>query len=521
MSASNETVPGVSGGTATSGPAPGGDKGDGKRFELSKRVTFVAVGQALAKVSQLVVGIILVRTLSDFDWSRIALVLLVYQTAVGLGGLNMHQSLYFFLGRLPREEKRSFVLQNVALLAASGIITALVVLILSDSIGGGHFQVAHLLPWVALAILLEIPTLGIPELLIAAERPGRAASVQAALSLLQVFGVCIPIVAGAGLEGGVFGLLGYVAIRLVWFTYLVLTVTPPGHARVLKGRWDEIPWARIKEQLAYVAPLALSLTVHLLNRNVDKWYIAWLAPDDFGIYTIAGTEVPVVSVVSSALGAVLATRLVRAFRDGRIDYARGIWMAGASRMTLLVVPITSAIIVAAPEILSTMFTSSYLAATLPFQLWTCILFHRVAEYGVVLRASGDTRSLWWSTTLLFVSNAVFSLIGVLALGMVGAAVGTLLANAVSWWFILGRIGRAMHLRIRDIFPWRLWLTVLAVSGVAGVGAWLASWPVPAKLVIVSLIVKVAVFAVLYFALSRAFGFRKRLPAVPDDTSSME
>jgi hypothetical protein len=79
----------------------------------------------------------------------------------------------------------------------------------------------------------------------------------------------------------------------------------------------------------------------------------------------------------------------------------------------------------------------------------------------------------------------------------------------------------MHLRIRDIFPWRLWLTVLAVSGVAGVGAWLASWPVPAKLVIVSLIVKVAVFAVLYFALSRAFGFRKRLPAVPDDTSSME
>jgi O-antigen/teichoic acid export membrane protein len=492
-----------------------------RRFDLSRRVTFVAIGQALAKVSQLIVGIILVRSLSDFDWSRIALVLLVYQTAVGLGGLNMHQSLYFFLGRLPREEKRSFVLQNAALLTCSGLITAVVVLLLSDPVGGGHFQVDHLLPWVALAIFLEIPTSGIPELLIAFERTGRAATVQAMLSLLQVTAVCVPIVAGAGLEGGVAGLLAYTVLRLIFFVVLVVAVTPPGPARVLRGRLGDIPWGRIKEQLIYVAPLAMALTVHLLNRNVDKWYIAWLLPEDFGVYTIAGTEVPVVSVVSSALGAVLATRLVRAFRDDKPDYAHAIWMAGASRMTLLVLPITTGVIALAPELLVTLFGSSYAAATLPFQIWTCILYHRVAEYGVVLRASGDTRTLWCATAILFASNAVLSLLGVLLGGMVGAAVGTMLANGIFWWFVLVRIGRAMKRPTREVFPWRLWLTVLGLSALCGAVAWIVAALLPLEgLVVPALVVKTLVYIGLYILLTRLLRFEQRLPAVPDDTGSM-
>jgi O-antigen/teichoic acid export membrane protein len=302
---------------------------------------------------------------------------------------------------------------------------------------------------------------------------------------------------------------------------LVATVTPPGTAKVLRGRLSEIPWGRIKEQLIYVAPLAAALTVHLLNRNVDKWYIAWLAPEDFGVYTIAGTEVPVISVVSSALGAVLATRLVRAFRDHKLDYAHKVWIAGASRMTLLVLPITTGVITVAPELLETLFGSTYIAAALPFQVWTCILFHRVAEYGVVLRASGDTRSLWWATSLLFVSNAVFSLLGVLLGGMVGAAVGTMLANGVFWWFVLTRIARAMKRPARQVFPWPLWLAVLGTSAICGGLAWLGSLVLPLDgLVVPTLVVKALLFAGLYMVAARLLKFKRRLPAVPDDTESM-
>lgn len=496
---------------------------EAKKFDLSRRVTFVAVGQALAKVSQLVVGIILVRSLSDFDWNRIALVLLVYQTALGLGGLNFHQSLYFFLGRLPREEKRSFVLQNSALLAASGLVTALVVLIISGPVGGGYFQVDHLLPWVALALFIEIPTSGIPELLIAVERTGRAASVQAVLSLTQVTSVTVPILLTGELDAGVFGLLGYAILRLAFFVLLVRTITAPGPRRVLphKGRWlprrEDIPWDRIKEQLLYVAPLAMALTVHLLNRNVDKWYVAWLVPEEFGLYTIAGTEVPIISVVATSLAAVLATRLVQGFRDGRLEYAFDIWMAGATRMTLLVVPVTVGVIAVAPELLVTMFGEGYAAAVVPFQIWTAILLHRVAEYGVVLRASGDTRALWWATSLLLVGNAVLSLLGILIGGIVGAAIGTALANMVAWAFLLRRIGRAMKRPALSVFPWRLWGTALTIAGACALLAHLITALIPlGTRPEPALAVKGALYVLAYLAVSRLFALRRRLPPVPDD-----
>src|SRR5262249_55560245 len=151
--------------------------------------------------------------------------------------------------------------------------------------------------------------------------------------------------------------------------------------------------------------------------NIDKWYMAALRPADYGTYVIAGVEVPIVSMLAGALGAVLATRLVRGFRDGAPDYARDIFVAGAARMSLLVLPIATAIIVAAPELLGLLFTKGYADAALPFQVFSLILFHRVAEYGVVLRAAGETRSLWWASVVLVTSNAILSLVGVLTLGM--------------------------------------------------------------------------------------------------------
>lgn len=474
---------------------------------MGMRTAVITVGQSLAKASGLVLALVLVRILSEPDWATMALIFSIYSVAIGLGGLNIQQGIFFFYGRLPPQERRRLAVQTSGLLAATGAVTAAVVLGIEPWIADGPYQVRGLLGWLALALVLEVPTLGAPQLLLAAERATGSAVFTTCASLLQIVGVTVPLLLGFGLEGAMVGLAVYAGVRFIVYGWLIVLLTPRGLLTV--------DWRLVRDQVVYTLPLGLSLGTAILNRNIGKWFVAAFDAPNFGAYAIAATEVPFVSIVPYAIGAVLATRLVHAFKVGRTDLSLGYWLASTSRMSLLVVPATLGVVLCAPQLVVLLFTSQYAAATLPFQIHTIILLHRVAEYGIMLRAAGDTRSLWWASFVQLGANVVLSLPLTLAVGMVGAAVAMLAANVVAWLYVLVRIGRVMHVGFRQAFPWRLYARVLVVSVVAaGIAAWIAGRAPDGLLV--QLMVRAVTFGVLVLGGVRLLALHRVLPEVPDD-----
>jgi O-antigen/teichoic acid export membrane protein len=476
-------------------------------FTLGRRTDLITVGQSLAKASGLVLALILVRILNNDEWATIALLFSIYSVATAFGGMNIHQGIYFFYSRLDPGARRLLAVQTTGLLAITGILTAGIILGLEPWLAGSPFQVAGLLGWLAIAVVLEVPTLGAPQLLLAAERAGGSAAFTTVSAVFQIIAVTTPLLLGLGLTGAMMGLTAYAAIRFVVYAGLVLGLTPPGPVRV--------DWSLIKEQVVYTAPLGLSMGTAVLTRNVGKWFVAAFDAPNFGAYAIAATEVPFVSIVPYALGAVLATRLVHAFKSGRTDLSHGYWMASTSRMSLLVIPATIGIVLCAPQLIVLLFTSEYVAATLPFQIHSVILLHRVAEYGIMLRAAGDTRSLWWASFVLLLANVIFGLPATLLFGMLGAAVAMLAANVIAWLFILWRIAHVMRVGLRAVFPWTLYTKVLLVALIAALmTAWLAR--VAPETAGMQLTVRALLFGGICLTGIFVVRLHRSLPGVPED-----
>jgi hypothetical protein len=79
--------------------------------------------------------------------------------------------------------------------------------------------------------------------------------------------------------------------------------------------------------------------------------------------------------------------------------------------------------------------------------------------------------------------------------MVGASLGTLVANACAWWFVLTRVARAFGTGVWQSFAWRSWMSCVAVSAGACLGASLVARPFHTD-ALVSAGVKTATFALL-------------------------
>lgn len=214
----------------------------------------------------------------------------------------------------------------------------------------------------------------------------------------------------------------------------------------------------------------------MLNRLVDKWFIAAFESDDFGIYAVAAQEVPLLAVLPYAGGAALITNLVDAFHKSDLHNAHAHWMELTGSMTLFVAPLGTGLILIAPDLIPSIFGAEFASGVLAFQLFTAITVHRVAEYGMLLRAAGKTRELLLVASVTLGSNVLLAGFGAWASGMTGSALGTLIASAIGWFTALHFIGQALEVPIRHAFPWVRWLRSLAVSAGAAVVAYLVAIP---------------------------------------------
>lgn len=474
---------------------------------MTRRALLVTVGQIVARVGDLLIAVLLVRILRPAEWATVALVLSVYTAAIGVGGLGLPEGMLYFLGRLPRAQHRRFLLQTVLLLSATGALAAGIILGLGPVLRQSPFELSRLLPWLALAVLLEVPTLGAPLLLLAEERVSGSALWNAGAALLRLACVTGPILLGKGISGALYGLVCYAAIRLLAFGVLSLRLTPRGELRP--------PWASITEQVVYSAPVGLSILASSVNTSIGKWIVAAYDPGHLGAFAVAATQVPIVPILATSAGAVLATRMVHSFQHGLIEQARAYWLASAARMMLIVAGVTLGFVLAAPELLHVLFGGKYPEAVLPFQICTLILLHRIADHGGTLRAAGDTTSIWHGSWLVLGANALLGIAATRAAGMAGMAAATLAASLIAWVYTLSRIARATGGTLRSVIPWRLYArALLLAAGAALAAAWVARWGPDSPLL--RLGIKGGLFVGLYLAGIRGFGLSRELPAIPDD-----
>lgn len=429
----------------------------------TRATALIAIGQASVKATQLILAVLLVAMMSPKEWNEAAFLLSIYLAGTTIGTLNLHHGIVFFLPRVRHDERRNLVMQNVGLLLGVGLLITVALLLARPLLSGGQLGDGRMLPWLGVAIALELPAGCLAMTLIGLERYGAVALWDLAGTSLVLSGAIVPVAAGFGVDGLVVGLVLAGAVRFGAGMAILFAAVP--------GRPGRLGRALLFEQLRYGIPLGATLAVSVLNRSIDKWLIAAFEPADFGVYAVAAQEVPLLAVLPYAGGAALVTSLVAAFHGGDLAAAHEDWMQLTGVMSLLVVPLGVGLILMAPELIPAVFGEGFERGVLPFQIFTAVTLHRVAEYGMILRAAGRTRELLQVAGVTLGANLVLAGLGAWLAGMAGSACGTLLASTLGWMVALRNIGRALDVPMRHSFPWRRWLGAVAACASAAGIAW--------------------------------------------------
>jgi O-antigen/teichoic acid export membrane protein len=442
------------------------DERKAERAADSKAAGIFVYSKTAAGLLYIVTTAVGTRVYDKEGFNYVTAVTLLHLTAVALGSLGLADAVFYFLGRAP-DRAAAIVRQTSLLLLIAAVPVIAVVIgagfVMSDS----QLRLIPALPWIALMLFMELPTQPAVNQLLAGGHAVKASVLFVGFEAARVAAVLLPAFTGLPLTVIPVAMAATGLIRLVAHLWILRRYYPLA---------DGERWSSRREMwtiFAFALPAGLASMVGKLNPQIDKYVVEAFYPDLLGLYGAAAIEIPLITAIPYAIGAVMQVRYVRLYATEQTVRLRELWHQTAEKTALIVVPLTTIIMVVADELIVLIASQTYAAAATPFRIFTFVLFHRVAAYGPMLQAVGRIRLLLVTSTLILVSNLLLTVPLTWLLGYNGAAIATTVANVPAWIVSLHFIGMAWGRGIPDALPWRFYGKVLVLSWLVGVAVYVA------------------------------------------------
>ncbi|MDN5315618.1 MAG: hypothetical protein PWP10_4370, partial [Clostridiales bacterium] len=209
----------------------------------------------------------------------------------------------------------------------------------------------------------------------------------------------------------------------------------------------------IKSILKFSIPLGLASVVAQLSVELDKLVIGrFFSTEDIAIYTNAAREMPV-TIIASALTAVLMPRLVRLLKDKKYDDAVSIWGNSIEISFIIICFVSFGLIVFAPEVISLLYSDKYLPGVDVFRVYSLVLLLRVTYFGMILNSIGKTKFIFYSSIISLLLNVILNYIFYLIFGFIGPAYASFLSILLVQMLQLFATGKSIDVKFTKIFPW--------------------------------------------------------------------
>jgi O-antigen/teichoic acid export membrane protein len=465
---------------------------------LSGQAGVIIVGRALAFFFAFGVPVVLVRIVSKESYGIYREALFVYSTAVPILQFGLTQSLFYFFPRWVGE-RAALVTQTLALLAASGLVFA-VALVLARGWVADYFgqpAMADHMFWVAPFTALMVVSSTIEVLTIVEQ------------NVKLTFWVIIGSEGLRSLLVVVAGLLtrdvGMMLAALTIFSF-ARTLFVYVHCRA-EGlwRWRGMSLGLLKEQLAYSVPFGLAGTVVTILSSVDRFYVSrFFDSEAFAVYSVGCFQLPIVTVVFTSATSVLLGRMAELQKGGRLAEMLALWRSATRKMSLVSIPVTVVFAVLAREFIVGLFTAEYAEATPIFIAFLLLIPRQAVPYGAVTRAFGLTRFILYAclVALGVAVGLAYFFVRIVPLGLLGPAIAVVAGTWVVAEAQIAKTRELLQVPYARLFPWG---DLARMTGLAlGLGLVLA---IAHARVTAPPIIVLAVGSTLYMAVYYAFAIR--------------
>ncbi|MCX5672207.1 MAG: oligosaccharide flippase family protein [Planctomycetota bacterium] len=433
----------------------------GKAYAQSRtfKAAVLSLGKVLAQCSRILSAAILSRVLTVEGYATLRQTFLAYDAGEPLLQMGLPQALYYFL---PGEKKRArgVLIENLLLLSLSGGAFGVFLALGGNRLLALRFNNPALEQSLLLLVpyaLVSMPASALAACLLARGRavPVAIFSVIERLVLLAL--VVFPVLVWRSAEAGIAGTMAGSAVMLVPALLLMFRSTRDGTARpTLRGMWD---------QFKYSIFLGLAGALGTFTISLDKLIVSSMCqPEAFAIYANGAIEVPLFSVLTGSVLAVILPDIRRLYKEGRFHEALALWQRGAKKCALIVFPVMWFLLAMAPDLVCVLFSAKYADSALPFRLYQTLLPLRVVVWGAMLMAAGKSHLILIRTAVECVLSLVLCVLYVKSVGYMGAVLGTVQTLYMfSTVFNLIVIARLYKVRVREVLPLGAVLKMLLVS----------------------------------------------------------
>ena len=406
---------------------------------LKRRALSLGMIKAFDQAMQFLLPVVLVRCLDAPTFGEYRLLWLTVGTLIGVATLNMAGTLFFFVPRSDPEKKRLYVHQSWIYLAVVGLACALVVGWSGSFAKYGALVPAFITIWFAALLIEYLPTID--------ERIGWAAVATISVSIVRV----VLLGVGAWLTGEMRVVLWLLVAAASLKLGLLLFYVHRHHGL---GR----PWfdfGVFSGQFRHSAPIGVSSALYNLRGQADQWVTATLfALHSFAAFSIAAILGQVVNLVRTAVMEAFLPSMSRMQAAGEV---RGMTDMNARANVLvsgLLYPLLGFVFVYAPDIITVVYTSSYLEGAPVMRVYAIGMALHSIEVGsllLLLRQGPYAIAVNGAALALSVSTSVA---GALYFGLPGAALGSVVGLVFDRALTLRRIASQAGIPLAKLQDWR-------------------------------------------------------------------
>ncbi len=465
------------------------------KLSLTTQAGLLAASRAVAQVLNALVGIVVVRFLSQEDYGTFRQVYLLYGTLVIMTDLGLSESLYYFLPRMP-QRRAGIVLWSVSLVGMMQVAAGAALMLAREPIGGffNNPDLPHYMGLLALFLGMSTLTRLWEVQLIAEQRVPLASVITSGFEALKV-SLMFAALVRPSIESLLWAMVASTAAKFLCYLGFLARDWPA--ARSAAGPADG---GHFRYAMALWVPGVLNTMAIYAHQYIVGYSFT---PSEYAVYSVACFQVPLVGVLTNSILEVLLVRITAARAQSRPDKVQEVW-ENASRKSLLVfIPLAVCMGVLAQPLITLLFTSTYAVAAPLFAVLMLGIPLNVIATNNILRAynaMGDYAKFYAAKLVL---GLVLGAVGAYWFGMWGAAVSSVLALYLVTGWQLRRVAELLGVAWMRILPWGAVARTLTASVVAAVPAALCARfsTHPA----VALVTGLPVYLVLYVLLVSRMG----------------
>lgn len=253
----------------------------------------------------------------------------------------------------------------------------------------------------------------------------------------------------------------------------------------------------VKYILGFALPIGVAMVVISLNREIDKFMIAYFYDTaNYAIYSNATITLPIVEFIVISIGVVILPKMSEMMKSDGIEASMAVFKKAAVYCAMVVYPIIAIFSVFGEGYILLMFGERYVEAFPILRMYFLRLLITIGLYNTVLMLIDRKKKLIIISVIALVSNFILNVVLIKLIGMIGAAIASVIAQLISESLILNEITHHSAIRINDIFDWKkIFLVILSCSipvAVFGFVAMMMEWSKILEFIIFGLGTSIAV-----------------------------